>query len=221
MTILSNFKDIYSQFQILTNKSSRNHLKETLSRLTPVSIAILTLLYTIINPSYNSFYLLIIFCSLFPANWIIKHLLVKPIYTLLKRKSLPIIGLGERPPGATSCGFILDNVKSTTFGMPSGHSQFIWTFGTYLIAKIISNWYYKVNSPSPLPPHLLALGYIWIIFSCCLLLSIMLYVSYSRVYIEGCHTIQQVIIGSILGVISGFLIYYYENDGVALLRKIL
>jgi membrane-associated phospholipid phosphatase len=49
----------------------------------------------------------------------------------------------------------------------------------------------------------------------------MVYVSYSRVYIDGCHTIQQVIVGGLLGVLIGFLIYYYENDGVNLLRKIL
>jgi len=65
------------------------------------------------------------------------------------------------------------------------------------------------------------LGYIWVICSTLFILSIMVYVSYSRVYIEGCHTIQQVVVGGMLGVLIGFLIYYYENDGVNLLAKIL
>jgi membrane-associated phospholipid phosphatase len=150
----------------------------------------------------------------------IKHLIVKPIYNLLKVQSLPLLGIGKRPVGATSCTFILDDIPSTSYGMPSGHSQIIWTFGIYIICKIIDKWH-KTTTNQDTTTQLQGLGYIWVISSILFILSIMVYVSYSRVYIEGCHTIQQVVVGGMLGVLIGFLIYYYENDGVNLLAKIL
>ena len=56
----------------------------------------------------------------------------------------------------------------------------------------------------------------FLILSCAIITSAMVYVSYSRVYIEGCHTIQQVIVGGVLGVLTGFLMFYYENDIIRL-----
>jgi membrane-associated phospholipid phosphatase len=35
--------------------------------------------------------------------------------------------------------------------------------------------------------------------------------SYSRVYVEGCHTIQQVIVGAILGIIIGITGGYFKT----------
>jgi membrane-associated phospholipid phosphatase len=137
-------------------------------------------------------------------------------------KSLPILGIGERPKGATSCGFILDNIEATSFGMPSGHSQMIWTLGTYLICKAIDNWINKNKDNNVyITTQLKVFGYMWIILVCAIILLIMIFVSYSRVYIEGCHTIQQVFAGGILGVITGFIIYYFENDALKVLSKII
>lgn len=198
----------------------RNQLLPTLSRTSPVFIGLFALINCILNPTYNSFYFLIIISSLFPLNWIIKHLIVKPIYGLLKVESLPLLGIGKRPTGATSCTFILDDVLATSYGMPSGHSQIIWTFGTYIICKLIDKWH-QTTTKDETTIQMQGIGYIWVICSTLFIFSIMVYVSYSRVYIDGCHTIQQVIVGGLLGVLIGFLIYYYENDGANLLRKIL
>ena len=148
--------------------------------------------------------------TLFPINWIIKHWIFKPIYTFFKIETLPILGIGKRPPEcAMNCDFILDNITLSQFGMPSGHSQIIWAVGIYIICKIIDKWKNKNNDEINLN-HLDHLEYAWLIIVCFIILS-MIYVSYSRVYIEGCHTLQQVIVGSILGIISGFIIYYFEN----------
>jgi membrane-associated phospholipid phosphatase len=198
----------------------RKALLPTLSRTSPVLILFFALLNCILNPSYNSFYLLIILIALFPVNWVIKHLIVQPIYKLLKTNSLPLLGIGSRPPGATSCTFILDDISSTSYGMPSGHSQMIWTFGTYMICKLIDKWHKTTTDPAT-TNQMQGIGYIWVICTTLILLSMMIYVSYSRVYIEGCHTIQQVIVGGILGVLIGFLVYYYENDAANVLRMIL
>ncbi len=204
-------------------KSNRNALSSTLSRTSPVLICIFGLVNCILNPSYQSFYLLIVLLSLSPVNWIIKHFIVKPLYKLLKVKSLPILGIGERPKGATSCGFILDNIESTSYGMPSGHSQMIWTLGTYLICKLIDNWINKNKNKNEynMTTQLTVFGYMWIILVFAVILLTMIFVSYSRVYIEGCHTIQQVTVGGIIGAVTGFIIYYFENDAVKVLSKIM
>jgi len=195
--------------------NSGNALISTLSRISPILLVIITLLNCIVNPGYHSFYLFIIMIALFPINWIIKHLIVKPIYNFLKTENLPILGIGKRPKGATSCQNILDENHYFSYGMPSGHSQLIWTFGTYIICKIIENCINtsKHNNPPTI------LGYIWLVLSCCIVLISMIYVSYSRVYIEGCHTIQQVVVGGLLGITTGFIVFYFEDNIVNSISK--
>jgi membrane-associated phospholipid phosphatase len=201
------------------SKKLRKELLPTLSRISPVLILLFALLNCILNPTYNSFYLLIILIIVFPVNWVIKHLFFQQLYKLLKTNSLPLLGIGARPYGAKNCDFIPDDNKFKSYGMPSGHSQIIWTFGTYIISKLIYNCYYTVNNPIT-TTQIQIIRYILVILSTLFILSIMIYVSYSRVYIEGCHTIQQVIVGGFLGVLLGFLVYYYESDAINLLSKI-
>jgi membrane-associated phospholipid phosphatase len=195
--------------------SKRNELAPTLARTSPVIFLILTLINCIINPSYNSFYLFISYCLILISNWSIKHLIVKQLYNYLGKKSLPILGIGSRPNKASGCKFLNDGILSYSYGMPSGHSQIAWAFTTYIICKIIKNIYKKDDKNND--KILTIFNYIWLIVSCIIVLLVALYISYSRVYIEGCHTIQQVIIGGILGIISGFIIYYFENDIINLI----
>ena len=58
--------------------------------------------------------------------------------------------------------------------------------------------------------------YSWSILSCIIVLLVALYISYSRVYIEGCHTIQQVSVGGMLGIATVFIIYYFEDTIIKL-----
>ncbi len=152
---------------------------------------------------------MIMYIMIMILNYFEKVLICKPIYELLGKTNIPILGRGLRPEGANSCKFILDGSDAKQFGMPSGHSQLAWTLATYIIFKIIYNFKYEQDKMNK---TFLILDYIWIIISCILIIISAFYISYSRVYIEGCHTIQQVIIGGILGIIIGFLIYYFEND---------
>jgi membrane-associated phospholipid phosphatase len=198
--------------------ANQNAMLPILSRASPVLLVIIALLNCIVNPCYNAFYLFIMLIALFPINWIIKHWIFKPIYTFFKTETLPILGIGKRPPECAmncNCNYILDNIVLSQFGMPSGHSQIIWTVGIYIICKIFDKWKNKNNDEINLEYleylyYLNYLDYIWLIIVCFIILS-MVYVSYSRVYIEECHTLQQVIVGSVLGIISGFIIYYFEN----------
>lgn len=198
------------------NSVNRTNLLPTLSRTSPVLFLIILLFNCIIAPSYGAFYLFVIYVLVVLSNWVIKHLMVKPLYNIFNKTKLPILGIGARPSGAASCEFILDNKIAKSFGMPSGHSQVAWTAATYIIARIITNWK-NANKNNKV---ITTFGYIWLILSCLLVMAGALYISYSRVYIEGCHTIEQVTTGGLLGIICGFLIYYFEGDAVAVLSRI-
>ena len=80
--------------------------------------------------------------------------------------------------------------------MPSGHSETSTFFSTYLILKIIFNddlhLLYKIVS------------FIFLSF-------FPLLVMYSRVYWAKCHTIQQVIVGGLMGIIFGCIIFKYNK----------
>ena len=107
--------------------------------------------------------------------------LVKQLYNFLNIEALPILGLGRRPDGAMSCGLYKDNKLSNSFGMPSGHALFCgfsFVYWYYYLDKNIDSKYKNI------------IIFIWLAISCLLALS--------RVYL-GCHTIQQVIIGFIIG----------------------
>ena len=195
----------------------RNALFPTLSRTSPVLFFIIILLNCILNPSYESVYLCIVFILACVSNHTFKQI-SEFIYNLFNIKSLPILGSGARPPNANSCAFILDNSISKSYGMPSGHSQTAWTVATYLICKIIQN--FKTTKNINNTKNTTVFDYIWLILSFSIILSSAIYISYSRVYIEGCHTIQQVIVGGLLGILFGYFIYYFENDAIHLLSKI-
>ena len=194
----------------------RQTLYPTLARASPALFFYLTILNCIIAPSYNSFYLFIVYCLVVISNLILKNIIVKPLYNLFNLKSLPILGIGARPTNAESCHLVLDNILSLSYGMPSGHSQIVWAVATYILYKIITNWYnnYKYNK------DIMISGYVWLVISCIIILVCAIYISYSRVYIEGCHTIQQIIIGGIIGIVFGLIIVYYENDAIKFMSKL-
>jgi membrane-associated phospholipid phosphatase len=186
----------------------RNELLPTIARSSPAVIPLIALLYCMVQPSYNAFYILVLVISAHLLNFGLKTLVAKPIYNALGKKSLPVLGSGERPANANSCGLYLDGKSAKSFGMPSGHSQIVWTIGSYLLCRLVNNFIDKQSMSITIT----IFEYIWLIISFISILVMMMYVSYSRVYIEGCHTIQQVIIGAIVGSITGFLGFYFENS---------
>ena len=127
-----------------------------------------------------------------------KEYLFRPLYK--NRKNLPLIGSGERPNGAMYCGsFISPNdfgKKSTSFGMPSGHSQMAALVATYW-SLYFYNEHYDNPSDSIIP--------------ILLIVFISLLVLWSRIYFK-CHTLGQVSLGTILGIILGYFSYYLGNQ---------
>lgn len=91
---------------------------------------------------------------------------------------------GERPSGAKNCGCFIElqniNKKAISYGMPSGHSENIFLLAT-LLQKQSNNIYIKI-----------------------LLYLMACYGGYLRIKF-GCHTKNQVIFGSLIGIIIGIL----------------
>ena len=108
------------------------------------------------------------------SNHYIKNYIFKPI---MKNKEFPILGIGTRPKNAKNCGIISDGKKSTSYGMPSGHSQAI---GFFLADRLTGGYsmLYKI-----------IVSVICIIFIT------------SRVRLN-CHTPQQIIVGTFLGFLA-------------------
>ena len=145
-------------------------------------------------------------------NKILKYI-AKFIYNKFDIKSLPIIGLGVRPKGAVNCsaipyqkGYI---TKSKSFGMPSGHSQNAWFLFGFMLLYLINN--YKNEKNDTMEKFLFGL-------KISVLFIIALSISISRVYIN-CHTVQQVIIGGIIGLIIGCLAYLLTKYIVEKIEK--
>jgi membrane-associated phospholipid phosphatase len=130
-----------------------------------------------------------------------------------------ITGRGIRPDGARNCSNFRDNFfdrsiipgLSTSYGFPSGHSQIAGYFAMFVIflhfkltsknkiedknnnlikekfKLIFKNFY--INSNHPLT------------ILCIILIIYTFYICYTRIELN-CHTIQQVIAGYLIGIIS-------------------
>tara|TARA_B000000557_G_scaffold263889_2_gene267794 strand:+ start:127 stop:609 length:483 start_codon:yes stop_codon:yes gene_type:complete len=160
-----------------------------MARASPLIINIIVLVDFIITKNLKKLFFLLFIIFNGGFNYIIKHFILKPI---LGNKEHAIIGSGSRPKGAKNCGHFINNKKATTYGMPSGHSQNISLFVTYYILELLDS----IDSHK----NILIL----------LLIITGIFIMYSRVKFR-CHTIQQVILGGIIGVAMGNIFYKFVN----------
>ena len=138
--------------------------------------------------------LIVIFFFNSILNNFLKEYIFKPI---MKDKKLPILGYGTRPINSKNpaqFGNINDPPYKGSYGMPSGHSQTTITFAVFFIMALFD---YHSNLSNSM---LYFITFIITIYSVLVL--------WSRIYLK-CHTIQQVIIGSIIGVTLGYYGYIY------------
>ncbi len=197
--------------------SPRFKVLPTLARTSPLTLTILMLIYAMMIPGFNSFYLLFLVLLTNGFNAFLKYGVMKPLYKLSGGNDIFLLGIGSRPSGAMSCQFSIDGKKATSFGMPSGHSQIAWTIVSYLICKLVKRFIDNLNlnqkqNNNKTTLATIILDNIWIFISMGIILASGIYISYSRVYIDGCHTIQQVSVGGIVGSVLGFLAFYFEDD---------
>jgi membrane-associated phospholipid phosphatase len=163
------------------------------SRFYPVTILIVSLLI-------GDIYLFIVLLFGEQLNHIFKYQIVKPI---MGNKKYPIIGIGKRPDGAIDCGLYRSSRKkkcpTTSYGMPSGHSQSALLFSTYNILNLIKN-----NNKNPL--------------LYCINVFFALFIPWSRVN-ANVHTVQQTIVGGFLGMIFGYFFFDMKPKILKLIIK--
>jgi membrane-associated phospholipid phosphatase len=164
-------------------------------RATPVLIPFAGVVMMLLSPSVmaGGFTIGAVTCS--PLNALLKmlfrwiHFQLNGTYT-----GTTFLGQGLRPAGAKGTGVFLTCPpnKATTWGMPSGHSQIAWyTFG-FLIGYLFI-W----------RPHQFTTAHK--ITATILVLIMALVVSFSRVCVDGVHTLGQVIVGGIIGFTLGLV----------------
>lgn len=165
-----------------------------ISQQTPFTLPILffILFVTTLDTRYMILIALVFFNMFF--NSILK-IITKNGYRLSGKETLPLLGKGYRPRNNLNCSVLGGKVtKEQTFGMPSGHSQIIWSVIAYIVTFLYYENRYKPDFKYYFP------------FQVLLLAIIGLTVSFSRVHIE-CHTLMQVIIGGLIGIPIGYGAY--------------
>ena len=156
-------------------------------------------LYSIITGKNEGYFLLGSLFAVEYLNMIFKNYIAKP---LMGDKKWPILGWGIRPKGAKNTGCFVseddvkNNVLSKSYGMPSGHAQSSTFFSTYVILMILNS----SNHTNPIKK--------WGGIGVMGLLG--LFVPASRVYLN-CHTVQQVVLGSAIGIGLGVLTHYLKT----------
>lgn len=185
-------------------KIDKQHIFWQILRLMPILIVFYCSVNFVINPSEASLFLLVIIIYDKILNASLKAI-SEYIYDLVDKESIFIIGRGKRPLGAanTSCLLRYPEKESVSYGMPSGHSQQAWLFATYLILSIYNKHITLFKNSIELNTYIKYINIAVIIVIATL-------VSISRV-LEKCHTIQQVIIGGIIGSSVGYFTYYISN----------
>jgi len=162
-------------------------------RAAPVFIPAFTAMNLLYHPGQQSLNFLLGTGLVYVVNQGLKFVF-RHLYTFawLEPTLQGILGQGTRPSGATnSASFLVYPDKpSHTFGMPSGHSQTAWYLAAYMIGSLF-------RTPGTTTTHLALTAMVTCIYAGL--------VSYSRVYIDKVHTLPQVVLGAILGVLCGIL----------------
>ena len=106
--------------------------------------------------------------------------------------------------------------------MPSGHSMTTWAVVTYLLLclyeynqlELVDNNLENQNTSFNILGEFtnnVTINKVYTYLIVIILVSFAVLVSYSRVPIENCHTIQQVIVGGLLGIVMGGTIYFIQR----------
>jgi membrane-associated phospholipid phosphatase len=163
-------------------------------RAYPMFIVIYSLMEGLLNNNEKNLLLGVILLISDFFNQFLKNYIFLPL--IGKENKIPIFGYGRRPKNSKNSGLFKDGSMATSYGMPSGHAQISWLFTTYWILKIRNNQQRSDISK---------------IVSITILVFLASMVTYSRVYWAKCHTIQQILIGMVVGIILGYIVYDFLN----------
>lgn len=172
------------------------------------------LIYAFLYGLYSMNYYLLLLSIFGVANGVLNYVFKRGfefLYNKLNVKTLPILGRGERPIGFKNCSDVpsCESIHSAfAFGMPSGHAQTAWFIFIFLVLylnDILENKKKMTDNSNKKIYYNL-----WLAFAIIIGLIISGYITYSRVAV-GCHTIQQVTLGGILGLLLGTVSYFLSK----------
>tara|TARA_B100000029_G_C17416519_1_gene902686 strand:- start:147 stop:680 length:534 start_codon:yes stop_codon:yes gene_type:complete len=152
-------------------------------RAYPIIVIFTSLIISFLTINVSMFYFAIYLYITGEIVGSIKEHIVRP---LMGKKKWPILGKAERPRGKRMCTAFPPNVSCKSLGMPSIHSQYATMSSTYWGMKI---WKLPMMM---MEMKLMIIG---------ILVFLSLLVMYSRIYWVGAHTIQQTIVGGVIGVL--------------------
>jgi membrane-associated phospholipid phosphatase len=196
-----------------TNKFyKRDNYLWSIIRATPFAGFYYTLINCIIYTNFNNVYFFIVYCIAQFINYICKYLF-RFIYNYFNINNIFLLGTGNRPNNCTNCGLFLrinNNSKPKSYGMPSGHSQLAWFFSIYSILTILEYNGIDIFNTNTYNINVI---YFFQNISIKILFFIILaiIVSYSRIYVDKCHTLNQVIVGGIIGILLALIMFYLKN----------
>jgi membrane-associated phospholipid phosphatase len=164
-------------------------------RATPVLIPFAGVIMMLMSPSVMASGFTIGAIATSPLNALLK-MLFKWMHYQIKRdyKGSTFLGQGPRPVGAKGTGVFLNHPmnKGNTWGMPSGHSQLAWYVVGFLIGYLFIWRPYQFTTVHKIVATLTVT-------------LMALVVSFSRVWVDGVHTIGQVLVGGVIGFVIGLV----------------
>jgi len=158
-------------------------------RAYPLLIVFSSLMEGLLNKSNENIVFGLILLISDGLNQFLKNLVFRP---LIGDGKLGILGRGQRPVHSKNSGLFKTGRESRSYGMPSGHAQIAWLFTTYWILKIAREKDRSIVSK---------------MIAEFILLVLAIMVTYSRVYWMKCHTLQQVLMGSSVGIALGIIVH--------------
>lgn len=169
-----------------------------LAKFIPVIITLSSISFGIIFFNIKAIIFTFLFLICNAINFLFKNLFFKQLYYYMEKRSLPILGIGDRPHDHPRLDK-LENyyTEAFSFGMPSGHAQSIVFFSTFWIIYILCEYRDKKTN-------------IDIILKCCsiiYMICVCILVMFNRYYFKY-HTFEQITIGAIIGVGLGILFFY-------------
>jgi membrane-associated phospholipid phosphatase len=143
----------------------------------------LAIIYAIILHTiyYFNIYTFFIYLSIFFKTYIL---------SIIKNRTIKL-DIGKRPKNAFNCNMFSCGGLSTTGGMPSGHITFL-----FMLFVIMYNNLKRLD--------LLTDNFIYFFI-------VVILLTFVGRYFSKCHTLLQIVMGSVLGIILGYFIYFVEN----------
>ena len=171
------------------------HIANSIAKCFPIAIVLILFILSI--TTRNKVICILFVLSLISdiLNKFLKEVVFRNIYK--KKKYIKYLGIGKRPKLAKGCSCLSVLKEEKLFGMPSGHSQYSAFLCIFLILFFSNNLNFKNK-----------INYAIIILLSLILILITFYIMYTRIYITQCHTINQVIVGGLIGIIFGIISFY-------------